>query len=97
MIAIGPHDEVCQRQDVIAVDAEDEIVVLSIEHGTYYSMKDSGKAIWSALEEPCSVSALIDKLAVIHNVERTECEQDVMEFLRELQAEQLVTVKAKTG
>ena len=77
--------------------SETEAVMLNMDKGNYYGVEDVAKFIWDALAEPLSISALCDRiLAYYVEVERAVCEQDALEFVRELLAEGLVYVHADT-
>ena len=60
--------------------------------GKYYSMNEVAGRIWTLVQRPIAVAALIDLLVGEFEVERTVCEQQVLAFLRELHADGLVHV-----
>jgi Coenzyme PQQ synthesis protein D (PqqD) len=76
----------------MSADLDGEAVVLSIDNGKYYSMNEVGSRIWALVQRPIAVAALIDLLVGEFEVERTVCEQEVLEFLRDLHADGLVRI-----
>ena len=85
---------ISRREDIIAADMDGETVMMSVETGQYYNLGKIGGAIWSSLNEPLSIEALIVKLMDTYNVSRDQCETEVIAFLDDLQEQGLV-IKAE--
>jgi hypothetical protein len=83
-MGISANDVVCQIEDIVASDIDDEKVMMSIEKGHYYGLDPIGSRVWELIESPVRVSELVDALVVKYDVERPICEQDVLAFLAEL-------------
>jgi hypothetical protein len=83
-MSISADDVVCQIEDIVASDIDDEKVMMSIEKGHYYGLDPIGSRVWELIETPVRVSELVDALAVKYDVDRPTCEQDVLAFLDEL-------------
>jgi hypothetical protein len=87
-------DCIVQRNsDVIAAEADQDIVMVSIEKGLYYGVSDVGRAIWEAAQNPIKVSDLINDLMAAYDVDRTTCEQQTLSFLQDLLNEGLLQVE----
>lgn len=85
---------VVQRDlDVIAAEADQDIVMVNISNGFYYGVSDVGRRIWEAIERPKRISDLIEDLAERYNVDRSKCEAETLSFLEDLRAERLLQVK----
>lgn len=65
-------------------------MLLSVERGRYYETNVIGGAIWRLLEEPSSVSGVVDHIATHYRVDRDRCSRDVMRFLAQLSDAQLI-------
>jgi Coenzyme PQQ synthesis protein D (PqqD) len=78
--------------DVIAAEADRDLVMVSIANGLYYGVSDVAREIWEAIERPKKVSDLVDDLAGTFNIDRTTCEQEILSFLEDLRAEGLLKV-----
>jgi hypothetical protein len=86
-------DWVVQRDsDIIAAEADQDLVMVSIEKGFYYGLSNVGREIWEAIEHPKRISDLVDELTAIYNVDRSSCEQQTLSFLDDLLNEKLLRV-----
>jgi len=87
-------DCIVQRHpDVIAAEAGEDLVMVSLANGVYYGVSDVAREIWEAIEHPRMISDLIDDLATTYKIDRSKCEQETLAFLEDLLAERLVQVK----
>lgn len=80
--------------DQIAATVDREIVILSVERGSYYGLDDVGSEIWQKMENPVRVDALCEVLAAKYDADRGTIERDVLALLDKLAAEGLVSVTA---
>ena len=78
--------------DHIAAPVDDEMVVLSIERGSYYGLDDIGSEIWRRLATPIRVDVLCDGLAEKYEADRATIERDVISLLERLVSEGLVSL-----
>ena len=81
-----------QDPDIIAAEADQDIVMVSIEKGFYYGVSGAAREIWDAIEQPKKVSDLINDLGKIYSVDRAVCEQQTLSFLESLLAERLLRI-----
>jgi hypothetical protein len=79
---------------LISAPVDGEVVILSVERGTYYGLDEIGTEIWQRLESPMRVDALCDDLAPKYDADRQTIERDVLGLLESLLAEGLVSVTA---
>ena len=77
--------------DQLAATVDQEIVILSVERGSYYGLDDIGSEIWQQMAMPVAVGALCDALATKYDADRATIEHDVLTLLETLVAEGLVT------
>ncbi|HKX11300.1 MAG TPA: PqqD family peptide modification chaperone [Stellaceae bacterium] len=80
--------------DQIAATVDREIVILSVERGSYYGLDEIGSEIWQQLVNPIRVGALCDALAANYDADRGTIEHDVLVLLKGLAAEGLIQVAA---
>ena len=60
-------DCIVQRDpDVIAAEADQDLVMVSLASGFYYGVSDVAREIWEAIEQPRKISDLIDNLVVTY-------------------------------
>ncbi|WP_203287262.1 lasso peptide biosynthesis PqqD family chaperone [Metabacillus sp. cB07] len=83
---------ICQVEGNIVSNMNGETVMLSIQNGKYYNFGETGGAIWDLLKKPISFSALIEALILQYQVDREECEKQVLSFLDSLKKENLIIV-----
>jgi len=87
-------DCIVQRDpDVLAAEADQDLVMVSIASGFYYGVSDVARAIWEAIERPKKISDLINDLSSAYNIDRSKCEEETLSFLKELLTERLLQVK----
>ena len=91
-------DSIVQRDpDVIAAEADQDLVMVSIENGAYYGVSDVAREIWEAIERPIKISDLIDDLTATYNVDRSSCEEQTLSFLESLLSEHLLQVRDESS
>lgn len=94
MSQISPTALVVRREHALSNDlSETETVMLDIERGAYFGLKDVGKVIWEELAVPVTVDGLCNKLMTRFEVERERCRVEVHSFLGQLQDEGLIEVR----
>ena len=81
---------VSRSPSVVTADIEDEIMMLSIVHGRYWSLDVVGSEIWRRIEPPCSFDRLVDALAAEYDADRATIEADVQTLLARMSAEDVV-------
>ena len=91
-------DCVVQRdKDMIAAEADQDIVMVSIAKGNYYAVSDMAREIWEAIDRPKKISDLIEDLTATYNVDRHVCEEETFSFLEDLRTEGLLQVRDGTS
>jgi hypothetical protein len=80
-----------RSEDQIAAPVDDEIIILSVERGSYFGLDDIGSDIWERLATPMRVDALCDALAAEYDADRATIERDVLALLDKLAAAGLVS------
>ena len=76
--------------EVIAAEADKDLVMINIASGSYYGVSDVAREIWEAIERPRKVCELIDDLCAIYDIDRKSCEEQTLSFLDQLSAENLL-------
>jgi len=90
---INLNTVVARSDGQVSCDLDGEVVLMSVEKGEYYRIDDIGSRIWAMIDPPQSVSALCDRLVSEYDVERRECEEDVLSFLRKLHKDDMIRVE----
>jgi|DewCreStandDraft_2_1066082.scaffolds.fasta_scaffold12082_2 hypothetical protein len=79
-----------QNQGNVVSDMDGDIVMLNIQHGKYYNLGAIGGRIWGLLGSPTSSHQIIEVLLNEYQVDKTACQQQVVDFLEQLSAEGLI-------
>jgi hypothetical protein len=87
---IGLNTRVARGEGLVSSEMDGETVLLSVETGRYYGMDPVGSRIWDLIEQPRRVSGLCEALQEEFEVEREQCERDVLSYLNELYQEGLI-------
>ena len=69
----------------------DEVVIINLDSGTYYSLNGSGVTVLTSIEAGASLETLVAVVAARYNAETTRIETDVRALIDRLLAEQLVS------
>ena len=76
----------------IDTQLDEDLVILNLENSIYYGFQEDpvAETIWQAVQAPIAVSAVVDRVLSEFDVEREQCETDVLSFLSRLIEENLV-------
>lgn len=94
MSKLALQDKIKRSENFMTAKVDDDIVMMSIEQGSYFSLDSIGSAIWADLARPTQINALCKRLVTRYQVEQTRCEADVLHFLDEMVAVGMIEVVA---
>jgi hypothetical protein len=87
-------NSIVQRDhEVIAAEADQELIMVSVATGHYYGLSDVSREIWEAIERPKRISDLVDDLTRSYDVHLSLCKDQTLSFLEALLYEGLLQVK----
>ena len=89
---IAGHSVVSRNDAVMFTDLGDTVITMNIDSGNYHELNSVASRIWQMIETPISVRDLCRRLVSEYNVEASDCERDVVEFLGDFYRLQLVNV-----
>lgn len=69
---------------------DDEVVVMSLATGAFFSLTGTGRAIWQALDQHHQRAAVLNALAQQYTMAPADLNADLDEFMAELAAAGLV-------
>jgi len=90
---LAPNCVIQREPNVIAAEADQDLVMVSIENGFYYGVSNVAREIWDSIDEPKKISDLVDELSTKYNVDRCSCEEQTLSFLEDLLRENLLRVR----
>jgi hypothetical protein len=93
MTKITENTNVIKNQSLIESEIDGEKVMMSLESGDYFGLDSIGTDIWKLIENSIKVSDLIDILVTAYDVSREKCSEDVINFLNQLYAHNLIIIE----
>ena len=93
---IGLDAVIVRNLEPVTVEVDGTAVMMSLLQGKYYGLDAIGTRIWELVERPISARELCATLMEEFAVDRETCERDVLEFVGELAAENLVELRDGT-
>jgi hypothetical protein len=92
-VQISVENIITQNKGNIASNMDGEKVLMSIKNGKYYNLGQIGGVIWDLIESPILVKNVIIRLIDLYDVEHSECEPQVLNFLQHLNNEGLIFIE----
>jgi hypothetical protein len=87
--------KVVASPDLLTTDFGDELVILNLRDGVYYSLGAIGIRIWRVIQDPVTVFDIREAVTSEYDVEASRCEHDIREFLDELAGRGLIEVRGE--
>lgn len=92
-------DHLVPSGDYYARQIGDELIVLNVNgvNGNYFGMNSTAATLWETIQENCPcVQELCDTMADRYQVDRSNLEKDLMDFIQLLVKKGLVSTKSMT-
>ena len=70
----------------------DEVVLVNLETGVYFSLRASATQVWIRLQNSCSIDEIVAELASMYEVDGSVLAQDSNNFIAQLLEKQLLKV-----
>jgi PqqD family protein of HPr-rel-A system len=74
-----------RNRDTIEGQIDDELVMVDIAKGSYFSLNSVATRIWELLEQPLPIDSLCSELLNEYDVSPAQCRADVEEHLTKMQ------------
>jgi hypothetical protein len=87
---IDQTDKPRQRQGVLAQQAEDELVLLDVEAGTYFALNEVGARVWELCSGGRTMAQILDVISSEFDAPADVIERDVRGLLEDLGRDRLV-------
>lgn len=81
---ITPSTRFKAAPDQVSTDLEDDVVILGLRSGGYFSLTNVGARIWALIQEPRSLAEVRDAIVAEYGVDPDVVEADAVEFLDHL-------------
>ena len=89
---ISKDTVVVASKELAAADLGEEVAILNLANGIYYSLNPVGARIWNLIQEPRSVRDVCEMLVTQYEVDSDRCEQDAIALLQQLAENELINV-----
>ena len=83
---------IARNESIFAGEIDDELVMVSIDSGTYFVLNLTARRIWEILEAPMSINDVCDKLIDEYEIDPQTCKAEVLQFVEKLQEKQVITI-----
>lgn len=77
---------------IVYENFDDEVVIINLESGSYYSLDKTGAAIWGMIEGDATVGEIIEGLVRRYVGHRSEMEVAAHQFVDELRREGIIEI-----
>ncbi len=78
------------KKQLNVTDLSGEKVMVDFEQGKYFMIKGVGNDIWDMLTDNITVTQIVDKLLQEYDVTEAVCEQEVLNFLDNLEKLEII-------
>jgi len=78
------------RSKVVSELFDDEVVIIDMVSGNYFSLDTVGAEIWTLIQNDATAEGIVRKLTQIYEGDPSIIDTSVRQFLERIQAEQLV-------
>jgi hypothetical protein len=88
--AMNMISRITASKEVISAELGDEISLLNVKTGVYYTLNASGAIIWRQINKPKSLSEIKTGLLQEFAVDEERCERDLLFLVAELRTQGLI-------
>jgi len=94
MSSINRSATVARNPEVLYREVEGETVLLDASSGTYYTLNETGTAIWNMIENPTPLAVVQAKLIETFDVSHEDAWDGVLKLVAALAEQGLAAVKS---
>lgn len=94
---ISKTSTVVMSKEQVSCELAGEAVILNLRSGVYFGLNPVGARVWSLIQEPQTVSAVLEILLECYEVTPDRCESDLLAILEDLAARGLIEIVAETN
>jgi Coenzyme PQQ synthesis protein D (PqqD) len=91
-MSIQMDSVIARNEDIFTGQIDDELVMVSINSGSYFVLNLSALRIWELLESPLSITGICDKLMEEFEIDPRICQSEVLNFVEKLHEKQIIKV-----
>lgn len=83
---------VLRSDEFMTAPLDGELMMMSLERGSYYGLDPISTKVWEHMAEPIRVADLCTQLVSDFDVTPAQCQADVLAFLSELYEEDMISL-----
>lgn len=80
-----------RNADIVGTRVEDEVILMSIESGMFYTLTGPMAEIWLLLESEKSLKELVAALMAVFDIEQAACEVECSGLLQEMLGQKIIS------
>ena len=80
------------NSDLMMADLEGEAVLLNIQTGRYFGLNDVGTTIWTLIQTPRAIEAILQEMIALYDVPELALRADLLRFLTDMEKRNLIRV-----
>lgn len=73
-----------RHPDLLQTTLDNEVVLMSIERGSYFGLEGTAQRIWQMLEQPMTKDQLVKSLCQQYDAQPEVIDRDVQQFLQKM-------------
>ncbi|WP_271077309.1 PqqD family protein [Aurantiacibacter sp. MUD61] len=89
---ISNDTEIRKTDNFVETVVDDELVLLHIINGQFYSLKDTGRRAWELLEDNKQFGSLVNAMCGEYEVAEDTCREELGKLFGDLQERTLVEI-----
>ncbi len=89
---INLDTKILAARDVLSAELGDEISLLNVKSGTYFTLNSVGANVWRQIQVPTSLARIKAQILTEYDVEDQCCENDLRQLVSEFKASGLIEI-----
>lgn len=81
---INENTQIVLNKKIEVADLAGEKVMVDFDTGKYYLLKGPANEIWALIQQPTTVTQVVDSLLDVYEIDRPTCLQNTADFLQQL-------------
>ncbi len=84
---------IAKNQNNVEAQIGEELTMMSIDKGVYYTLNKIGSEIWKLVGEPIKIQHICEQLSVQYNIDENTCKKDVIIFIKKMLEQDLISIE----
>ena len=97
MTTINSETRISRAIGFVTAPVNNELMMLNVEQGAYYSLDPIAAKIWELIESPSTVQNIVTTLQTRYAVSLEQCQADVLSFLAKLHENGMILLDNNTN